>query len=252
MSQLLYSYFLKKLSLDHIADVGESENDPYFETIPDNELHFYQRKGAKRKKKLPGFIPKQDLKILNSIKNSAYRLDLQLSMCGIRLGWAGIIGLIPWIGDAIAFYFAYSLVQKAKTVDGGISKVLEAEMMSNVLLDFGIGLIPIVGDLINIMYKCNSRNFILLEKHLIKKYEGTNHAAEPTKATTEGSSSATNKHKAKTEPLPEKSKKEEAAAVAVPPPTHKPPLPTRESETHHILAPPPDVYAKPPDVAQKV
>lgn len=43
-------------------------------------------------------------------------------------------------------------------------------MMANVMFDFGIGLIPIVGDFINVLYKCNSRNFVLLEKHLVKKY----------------------------------------------------------------------------------
>ena len=42
--------------------------------------------------------------------------------------------------------------------------------MANVMFDFGIGLIPIVGDFINVLYKCNSRNFVLLEKHLVKKY----------------------------------------------------------------------------------
>ena len=136
----------------------------------ENELHFYQRKGARRRRKLPEFIPKHDLKILNSVKNRAYHLDLLLNLCGLRIGWAGVIGLIPWIGDIIAFYFALQLVRKARTIDGGLPKGLEAEMMANVMFDFGIGLIPIVGDFINVLYKCNSRNFILLEKYLVKKY----------------------------------------------------------------------------------
>lgn len=149
---------------------GDAQQDPYFEEIPENELHFYQKKGSKRRRKLPNFIPDHDLKVLTSVKNRAYRLDLQLSLCGIRLGWAGLIGLIPWIGDIIALYFALQLVKKAKTVQGGLPKTLETEMMANVMFDFGIGLIPIVGDLINVLYKCNSRNFVLLEKHLVKKY----------------------------------------------------------------------------------
>ncbi|RCK60632.1 hypothetical protein Cantr_08328 [Candida viswanathii] len=170
MSQLLYKYFLQKTQLDQLVTFGDTQQDPYFEEIPENELHFYQRKGAKRRRKLPNFIPDHDMKILNSVKNRAYRLDLQLSLCGIRIGWAGVIGLIPWIGDLIAFYFALQLVRKAKTVEGGLPKSLETEMMANVMFDFGIGLIPIVGDFINVLYKCNSRNFVLLEKHLVKKY----------------------------------------------------------------------------------
>lgn len=150
--------------------MGGVTEDPYFETIPDLELHFYQRKGAKRRRKLPDFIPKNDYKVLQSVKRKAYRLDLQLSLCGIRLGWAGIIGLIPWIGDIIAMYFAYQVVRKADQIEGGIPSGLRLKMMSNVAFDFAIGLIPIVGDFMNIMYKCNLRNFVLLEKHLVEKY----------------------------------------------------------------------------------
>ncbi|EMG46884.1 hypothetical protein SBY92_005212 [Candida maltosa Xu316] len=170
MSQLVYKYFLQKTHLDQLATFGDSTEDPYFETIPDNELHFYQRKGTKRRRKLPDFIPKEDIKILDKVKRRAYRLDLQLSLCGLRIGWAGLIGLIPWIGDVIALYFALQLVNTAKQINGGLPKTLEAEMMANVMFDFGIGLIPLVGDFINVLYKCNSRNFVLLEKHLVKKY----------------------------------------------------------------------------------
>lgn len=149
--------------------MGPSE-DPYFEEIPEADLAFYQRKGAKRKRRMPDYIPKKDLKILNSVKRKAYRLDLQLSLCGLRLGWAGVIGLIPWIGDIIACAFAVMLVKKAGQIDGGLPAELRLRMMFNVAMDFGIGLIPLVGDFINILYKCNLRNFILLEKYLVEKY----------------------------------------------------------------------------------
>ncbi|KAK6463157.1 hypothetical protein DFJ63DRAFT_312480 [Scheffersomyces coipomensis] len=169
MSSLAYNYFLKKTQLDHIVQTGPTD-DPYFETIPDNELHFYQRHGAKRRRKLPSFIPEKDLKILESVKTQAYRLDLQLSIAGYRFGWAGIIGLFPWIGDLFALFLALNVLNTAREIEGGLPKILEGEMMFNIALDFGIGLIPFVGDLINIMYKCNSRNFVLLEKHLVHKY----------------------------------------------------------------------------------
>lgn len=110
------------------------------------------------------------MKILNSVKRKAYRLDLQLSICGIRLGWAGIIGLIPWLGDIIACFLALQIVRKAEKIDGGLPMAIRLKMMSNVIFDFVIGLIPIVGDFMNIAYKCNSRNFILLEKYLVEKY----------------------------------------------------------------------------------
>lgn len=162
--------------MDSLVVIGGEnvETDPYFEEIPENELHFYQRKGAKRKRKLPEFIPKHELKILQSVKRKAYRLDLQLSICGLRIGWAGVIGLIPWIGDILAFFFALQLVNKANSIEGGLPPSIRLKMISNCITDFLIGLIPFVGDFINVLYKCNSRNFIMLEKHLVDKYSALN------------------------------------------------------------------------------
>lgn len=161
-------------------------------------MHFYQRAGSKRWRKLPQSIPKKDLKILESVKRKAYRLDLQLSLCGIRLGWAGVIGLLPWIGDIIVLYFALRLVRKAEKIDGGLPLNVKSAMMANVMFDFGIGLIPIIGDIINIAYKCNSRNFILLEQYLVGKYDIESHGVSSKSTpndhhTTNGVKSGTNK-----------------------------------------------------------
>lgn len=113
------------------------------------------------------------------MRSRAYQLDLVFQCCcGCRLGWAGIIGLIPWIGDVIAFYLAMLLIRKARTIDGGLPKYLEAQMMANITFDFCIGLIPIVGDLINMAYKANTRNYILLETHL-RKHCSNNKTNEP-------------------------------------------------------------------------
>lgn len=140
-------------------------------------MHFYQRKGARRDRKLPDFIPKHDLKILKSVKRKAYRLDLALSLCGLRIGWAAVIGLLPIIGDVFAMLLALQLVKKAQKVDGGLPATLQLKMMFNVACDFCLGLVPIVGDFINVLYKCNSRNFVLLEKHLVEKYNKERHSA---------------------------------------------------------------------------
>ncbi|RCK55876.1 hypothetical protein Cantr_05317 [Candida viswanathii] len=226
MSQLLYKYFLQKTQLDQLVTFGDAQQDPYFEEIPENELHFYQRKGAKRRRKLPNFIPDHDLKILNSVKNRAYRLDLQLSLCGIRIGWAGVIGLIPWIGDLIAFYFALQLVRTAKTVEGGLPKSLETEMMANVMFDFGIGLIPIVGDFINVLYKCNSRNFVLLEKHLVKKYGN--------KETIPGAGNTHQKPAATTAPPKSKSHGSNTNRPVPPPPTTNAPGTYDNDQMHQV------------------
>lgn len=58
---------------------------------------------------------------------------------------------------------------------------LRLQMMANVIFDFLIGLIPLVGDFINIMYKANLRNFVLLEKHLVENATSTG-VPKPTQA----------------------------------------------------------------------
>lgn len=156
--------------MNHLVEVGGEGQDPYFEEIPAKDLHFYQRKGAKRKRRMPSIISDKDRRVLESVKRKAYRLDLQLSMCGLRLGWAAIIGLLPWVGTIICAALALRVVNKAETIDGGLPIALRLKMLANVTFDFMIGLIPVVGDFINVLYRCNSRNFIILEKYLVEKY----------------------------------------------------------------------------------
>lgn len=39
-------------------------------------------------------------------------------------------------------------------------------MKMNIAIDFAIGLVPFIGDIADAMYKCNTRNVVLLEKEL--------------------------------------------------------------------------------------
>lgn len=50
-------------------------------------------------------------------------------------------------------------------------------MYTNMALDFGIGLVPIIGDLADAWFKCNTRNNILLERFLRER--GQKHPAPP-------------------------------------------------------------------------
>ncbi|OWB57901.1 hypothetical protein B5S28_g3882 [[Candida] boidinii] len=172
MSAILYKIFLKKTGLNHLITVGDSEQggDIYLETIPENELKLYQRRGTKRKKLIPQYYSHNDRQILKSVRNWSYWLDLSFNLCGVRLGWGGIIGLIPGIGDIICLVFSLWLIKKATGIDGGLHNSIKVQMTTNTFIDFGIGLIPFVGDFINIAYKANTRNYQLLENALLNNY----------------------------------------------------------------------------------
>ena len=55
----------------------------------------------------------------------------------------------------------------------GISVVkwnLIKRMLINILVDFLIGLVPILGDLIDAYFKCNTRNVMIVEVELLEKF----------------------------------------------------------------------------------
>ncbi|GME79092.1 unnamed protein product [Ambrosiozyma monospora] len=172
MSQLAYKYALKKTGLDHALKFGGEEGrDPYKETIPEDELRFWQRKGKTRMRSVPTYLSKHDKKVLKSVKKRAYYLDQSLSVLGIRLGWGGIVGLVPAFGDFVNLFFSVMLIKKSGEIEGGLPESVYTKMVLNVLIDFLVGLIPVVGDFVNIAYKANTRNFLQLEKFLVNKYQ---------------------------------------------------------------------------------
>lgn len=61
---------------------------------------------------------------------------------------------------------AMMVFQNCHDIDGGLPSHLQARMLFNIALDFVIGLVPFLGDLADAVYKCNTRNAIILEKYL--------------------------------------------------------------------------------------
>lgn len=51
-------------------------------------------------------------------------------------------------------------------------------MYSNLAIDFGVGLVPVVGDFVDAWFKCNTRNNLLLERFL-RERGATNPAPPP-------------------------------------------------------------------------
>lgn len=73
------------------------------------------------------------------------------------------------IGDAGDAALALMVVRNCEEIDGGLPPRLRMMMLINVIVDFFIGLVPFVGDIADAVYKCNTRNAVILEKHLREK-----------------------------------------------------------------------------------
>lgn len=54
-------------------------------------------------------------------------------------------------------------------IDGGLPVKVKIMMLINIVIDFIIGIVPFLGDLVDAMFKANTRNVILLEQHLREK-----------------------------------------------------------------------------------
>lgn len=83
---------------------------------------------------------------------------------GFRFGMAGIIGLIPGIGDLFDALISLYIVVRAMQL--GIARVAIARMLVNVGIEAVAGAVPILGDMFDIAFKANRRNYQLLKSHL--------------------------------------------------------------------------------------
>lgn len=88
-----------------------------------------------------------------------------------RIGLDPILGILPVAGDAVAAVASSYIVLEAARL-GAPSSTL-ARMGANVALDFGIGSIPVIGDLFDAGFKANKRNVELLEEHVDVGDDGT-------------------------------------------------------------------------------
>lgn len=93
----------------------------------------------------------------------AHLLDNQFSFFGKKFGLNGVVGLIPGIGDGIIALLSFYLVWIALEMDLPRVKILE--MVWNIVINFFIGLIPIIGDFADFFHKANLANLKILHDH---------------------------------------------------------------------------------------
>ncbi|CAO3675717.1 unnamed protein product [Rhizopus stolonifer] len=120
-----------------------------------------------RRPKAASPLTAEEQRVLKKIKSRAHYLDRGISCCCFQIGLDGLVGFIPVIGDFIGVLLALQLIYMATPLD--LPAEVIYKMMMNVVFDFVIGLVPLVGDVLDIMYKCNTKNAILLENFLLER-----------------------------------------------------------------------------------
>ena len=106
---------------------------------------------------------------LQRLEALADLMDAKFKIPGIpiRFGIDALVGLIPVAGDTVNLSISGYIVFEAIRL--GARKRDIVKMLFNIFLDWLIGLIPLIGDLFDVAWKCNVRNINLLKESLVKK-----------------------------------------------------------------------------------
>jgi hypothetical protein len=78
----------------------------------------------------------------------------------IRFGLDGIVGFIPGVGDLIGGIASCIIIIAAWV--RGVSYVTVTRMVANVAIEVVVGSVPILGDMFDIAWRANRRNYALL------------------------------------------------------------------------------------------
>lgn len=111
-------------------------------------------------------VAAREAAVLRRLERLARLLDGRFGIPGTRLrfGLDGLVGLIPGAGDLVMALVALYPVVEAYRL--GAPAHVVARMLANVGIDLGVGAVPVVGDLLDFLFKSNSRNVDLLRRHL--------------------------------------------------------------------------------------
>jgi Domain of unknown function (DUF4112) len=113
--------------------------------------------------------PIDHAKTLRSLQRMAKLMDTAwgIPFTRWRFGLDSLVGLIPGGGDLVMLLFsAYSLLLAQRL---GAPGSLLLRMAGNLAIDFGIGSIPVIGDVFDVFFKSNTRNLKLITEFLEQK-----------------------------------------------------------------------------------
>ena len=102
----------------------------------------------------------QTLQRLETLLDEAFRLP----GTQFRFGLDGVIGLVPGLGDVLAGMLSAIIPIAAWT--RGVPYIALVRMAANLGIGVLVGTIPLLGDIFDVVWKSNRRNYRLLQRHL--------------------------------------------------------------------------------------
>lgn len=103
-------------------------------------------------------------KHLNIARKISTFLDTKFTIWKFKFGLDPILGLVPGIGDIITATLSFYIVFVAVLLRISVLRIIQ--MIFYILIDFVIGGIPILGDMLDFAIKPNIKNMAILEKEV--------------------------------------------------------------------------------------
>lgn len=103
---------------------------------------------------------------LKAAERIANLLDNQFNIFGIKFGLNGVVGLIPGAGDLIVAVLSFYIVWIGIKMRLPLTAL--GQMIGNIIANFLIGLLPIIGDAVDFFNHANLKNLRIL-KHYAKQ-----------------------------------------------------------------------------------
>jgi hypothetical protein len=82
-----------------------------------------------------------------------------------KIGVDPVIGLIPFVGDAVAALVGGWVILEASRF--GVPRIVLGRMLINLAVDLAIGAIPFIGDIFDLAFRSNSKNLALFRRHAL-------------------------------------------------------------------------------------
>ncbi|MCA1780310.1 MAG: DUF4112 domain-containing protein [Xanthomonadaceae bacterium] len=143
-------HFQAGVQLDYTSLVEHYSRDPIFMTEPNRQEHEAT---------------------LARLDRFSYYTDsnIRIPFTGFRLGLSPLIGLVPVIGDFAGLLLSLYVLKQARGVNA--PKRVQARMIRNMMIEFVGGLIPVIGDAFDAIFKANTRNTELLRAYIHEQLE---------------------------------------------------------------------------------
>lgn len=102
---------------------------------------------------------------MQDIRRIADMLDTKFKLPnGWRFGWDGILGLIPGAGTMVTDAFSFYILFRAAVM--GYPPSIIARMGINVAIDNIVDKIPLLGFILDFIWKANTKNVALMDQYM--------------------------------------------------------------------------------------